>query len=151
MDWNKDKSVILSRVCIIVFALLLAATDIGAYWLVLWFIRISHALGGLRDGYLLLLTVYSCSVFAWILLVNLWNLLTNIRQGKLFENTSVKCLRRTAWCCAGVCGICLLSTIYYTPLILISISAGFIALIVRIVKNVFEQAISMKNELDFTV
>jgi len=33
MDWNKDKSVMLSRVCIVVFAILLAAADIGAYWL----------------------------------------------------------------------------------------------------------------------
>ena len=151
MDWNKDKSVLLSQVCIVVFAFLLAAADIGAYWLLSWFMGISHALDGLKDGYFLLLTFYSCSVFAWIMLVNLWKLLTNIRHGRLFESSSVRCLRKTAWCCAGVCAICLLSSLYYIPLILISISAGFVALIVRIVKNVFEQAIWMKNELDFTI
>ncbi len=32
-----------------------------------------------------------------------------------------------------------------------SIAAGFMALIVRIVKNVFEQAIRMKDELDYTI
>lgn len=151
MDWNKNKSVMLSRVCIVAFAGLLAATDIGAYWLVSWFMWVSHTLSGLKDGILLMITIYSCSVFAWILLVSLWKLLTNIQQGLLFEITSVKYLRITAWCCAGVCIICLLSTLYYIPLILISVAAGFMALIVRIIKNIFEQAISMKNELDFTV
>ncbi|HHW21832.1 MAG TPA: DUF2975 domain-containing protein [Clostridiaceae bacterium] len=151
MDWNKDKSVMLSRVCIVVFAILLAAADIGAYWLVSWFMGVSRTLGGLRDGYLLLTTVYSCSVFAWILLVNLWKLLANIQRGMPFETSSVNYLRVSSWCCAGVCTICLLSTLYYTPLILVSIASGFMALIVRIIKNVFEQAIAMKTELDYTV
>ena len=35
--------------------------------------------------------------------------------------------------------------------VLIAIAAGFMGLIVRIVKNVFEQAITMKDELDLTV
>ena len=83
--------------------------------------------------------------------VNLWKLLANIQRGMVFEMTSVKYLRITAWCCAGVCIICFLSALYYTPFILISVAAGFMALIVRIIKNVFEQAISMKDELDFTV
>jgi hypothetical protein len=151
MDWNKDKSVVLSQVCIVVFAILLAAADIGAYWLVSWFMGVSRALGGLRDGYLLLATVYSCSVFAWILLMNLWKLLTNIQRGMPFEMTSVKYLRISSWCCAGVCAICLLGTLYFIPLILVSVASGFMALIVRIIKNVFEQAIAMKTELDYTV
>jgi hypothetical protein len=151
MDWNKDKSILLSRICVVIFAALLAAANIGSYWLVSWFLRVSHTLGGLRDGYLLMISLYTCSIFAWILLVNLWKLLGNIQRGMVFEMTSVKYLRITAWCCAGVCFICFLSTIYYTPFILISVAAGFMALIVRIIKNVFEQAISMKDELDFTV
>lgn len=151
MNWDKDKSILLSRVCIVIFGALLAVADIGSYWLVSWFMWVSHTLSGLKDGILLMITIYSCSIFAWILLVNLWKLLTNIQQGMVFEMTSVKYLRIAAWCCAGVCFICFLSTIYYTPFILISVAAGFMALIVRIIKNVFEQAISMKDELDLTV
>jgi len=151
MDWNKDKSILLSKICVVIFALLLAAADIGSYWLVAWFMEVSRTLGGLKDGYLLMASLYSCSIFAWILLVNLWRLLGNIRQGTVFDASNVKYLRITSWCCAGACFICLLSTIYYIPFILISVAAGFMALIVRILKNVFEQAISMKDELDLTV
>jgi len=151
MDWNKDKSILLSQVCVAIFAFLLAAADIGAYWLVTWFMEVSRTLSGLKDGYLLMASLYSCSIFAWILLVNLWRLLSNIKRDMVFDTTSVKYLRITSWCCAGACLICFLSTIYYIPFILISVAAGFMALIVRIVKNIFEQAISMKDELDLTV
>lgn len=151
MEWSRDKSVVLSRIFVVVFAILLATADIGAYWLVSGFMEISYTLGGLKDGYFLLATVYSCSIFAWILLVNLWKLLTNIQRGMHFETSSVRYLRISSWCCAGVCAICLLSTLYYVPLILVSIASSFMALIIRIIKNIFEQAIAMKTELDYTV
>ena len=151
MEWSRDKSVVLSRIFVVVFAILLATADIGAYWLVSGFMEISYTLGGLKDGYFLLATVYSCSIFACILLVNLWKLLTNIQRGMHFETSSVRYLRISSWCCAGVCAICLLSTLYYVPLILVSIASGFMALIIRIIKNIFEQAIAMKTELDYTV
>ena len=37
MNWSKDRSIMLSRVCVILFMLLLAALDIGCYWAVRWF------------------------------------------------------------------------------------------------------------------
>jgi hypothetical protein len=39
----------------------------------------------------------------------------------------------------------------YPLLLLVAIAAGFMGLIVRIVKNAFQQAIAMKDELDYTV
>ena len=37
------------------------------------------------------------------------------------------------------------------PFIAVAIAAGFMALLVRIVKNIFQQAIDMKAELDLTI
>ncbi len=34
MDMNSDKSISLSQCCVVLFALLLAALDIGGYWFV---------------------------------------------------------------------------------------------------------------------
>lgn len=34
MNWSTNKSILLSRICVAIFALLLAALDFGAYWLV---------------------------------------------------------------------------------------------------------------------
>lgn len=151
MNWNQNKSILLSRVCIIAFAVLLAAIDIGAYWLVAWLISIYPVFGGLLISNLLFVDIYCCSILAWILLFSLWKLLKNMKAGIIFQVDNVRYLRLTSWCCFGVCGICFTSAFSYLPMIIIAIAAGFIGLIVRIVKNVFEQARIMKEELDFTV
>ena len=149
MNWNADKSVRLSQVCVCIFAALLLALDIGCYWAVTWFIHLRGM--GAPQGLLMMVTIYLCSIFAWILLVKLWQLLWNIQSGRVFDEENVRLLRTVSHCCVGAGVICAASCWYYLPFIMVAIAAGFMALIVRIVKNVFQQAIAMKSELDFTV
>lgn len=149
MNWTKDKSILLSQVCVAVFALLLAALDIGCYWAVGWFIRLRGM--AWQTGAALMVTIYLCSVFAWLLLFHLWKLLSNMKKGLVFIEDNVKRLRVVSWCCVGAAVICLISCAFYLPFLFVSIAAAFMALIVRIVKNVFQQANAMKSELDFTV
>lgn len=152
MSWNRSKSLLLSQICVAVFMVLLAALDIGGYWAVEWFMHISRAVGnGLGDGILLMCILYSGSVCGWLLLVKLWRLLTNIRNGQVFCENNISCLRISCWCCTAVFVILGLSTFYYVLFGIIAAAAGFTALIIHIIKNVFEQAIQMKDELDFTV
>ena len=99
----------------------------------------------------MMLTIYLCSVFGWILLWKLWRLLANIRAQVIFDARNVALLRAVSWCCVGAGLICLVSGVYYLPFAVIAIAAGFMALIVRIVKNVFQQAILMKDDLDLTI
>ena len=47
--------------------------------------------------------------------------------------------------------VCLLATSYYLPFILVTLGSSFLALILRIIKNVFAEAIEIKNENDFTI
>ncbi len=149
MNWSKTSSLTLSQVCVGIFMLLLAALDIGCYWAVKWFCGLRQMQWQLCV--LMMVTVYLCSVFGWLLLVRLWALLRNLRAQRVFEQQNVRLLRRVSWYCAAVCGICLASSVYYLPFALIAIAAGFMALIVRIVKNVFQQAIDMRSELDLTI
>ena len=149
MNWTKDKSILLSQVCVAVFALLLAALDIGCYWAVGWFIGLRGM--AWQTGAALMVTIYLCSVFAWLLLFQLWKLLGNMKKGFVFVEDNVKRLRVVSWCCVGAAVICLVSCAFYLPFLFVSIAAAFMALIVRIVKNVFQQANAMKSELDFTV
>lgn len=153
MKWNEEKSITLSRVCVYVFMLALAAVDLGGYWLVEWFLGFTrYWLGsGLREGLLLMATLYLCSFPAWVLLWQLHCLLRNIQSGQVFVAQNVAALRRASWCCAAAAILCLASAFYYLPFGLVAIAAGFMTLIVRIIKNCFEQAIGMKDELDYTV
>lgn len=45
----------------------------------------------------------------------------------------------------------LLAGLWYLPFFVAAMAAAFMALIVRIVKNAFQQALLMKDELDYTV
>ena len=149
VNWNKDKSVMLSRGCVILFALCLAALDIGAYRFAAWFVWVRQIQW--QFGVFLMISVYAGSVFAWLCLYQLWRLLNNIRRGEVFVSANVRCMRLVSWCCAGAALVSLFSAAYYLPFAFVAVAAGFMCLIVRIVKNAFHQAIAMKDELDFTV
>ncbi len=151
MDWNENKSIQLSQNCVIIFMILLAIMDVCGFWFAPYFIIRTRSMQFSDNKTLLFIIIYCLSVFGWILLISLYKLLRNMKRGIVFDRMNVKELRYTSWCCFGACVISLPSTAYYLPFVVIAIAAGFMGLIVRIVKNTFEQAIAMKEELDFTV
>ncbi len=151
MNWNQNKSVTLSRVCVVIFGALLAALDASAYWTIGYFMDLSNLLSGAQYLHLLIL-FYLCSIAGWAALWSLWRLLKGIRKGLVFVPENVALMRAVSWCCFAVGILCAAGTVTVYPLLLLAaVAAGFMGLIVRIVKNAFEQAISMKDELDFTV
>lgn len=149
MDMNSDKSISLSQCCVVLFALLLAALDIGGYWFVGFFIRLRGMVW--QSGALMLVSIYTGSVFGWVTLWKLWKLLGNIKAGRVFVDENVRIMRTVSRCCVAAAVISALSVLYYAPFFVIAMAAAFMALIVRIVRNVFQTAIGMKDELDYTV
>ena len=95
VNWNKDKSILLSQICTALFALLLAALDIGCYWAVHWFIRLRNM--NWQKGIAFMVTIYLCSVFAWLLLYGLWKLLGNMKSGRVFVEENVRRLRMVSF------------------------------------------------------
>ena len=150
MNWSKDKSLLLSRICVCLFALLLLVLDVGCYWIARWFF-VELRGQPWQYAFLLMVTVYLCSVLGWLLLWKLWGLLSAIRQGEVFSEANVSRLRVVSWCCFGAAAVSLLSCLYYLPFLIAAVAAAFVGLIVRIVKNVFRQALDMKSELDLTI
>ena len=130
--WNDQKSLALTRWCVRLFALALAAADLGSYWLVRWYMSWN-------------------TQPAWAALYWLHRLLGSIAAGQIFVPENVRALRAISWCCAAACAVCLASTFYYAPWSLAGVAAGFMALLVRVIKNCFEQAVRMKDELDYTI
>lgn len=151
MNWNRSKSVILSKICVVLFSILLIVLDIGCDWLVNSYLEVTHPLGGKWDEICLMALIYFCNIPAWITLWSLWRILNRIWNGEVFVDANVRDMRRTSWCCLGVSVLCALAMPFYLSLSMVAVMAGFMGLIVRIVKNAFEQAVSMKDELDFTV
>lgn len=149
MKWTKDKSIKLSLACVYVFAVILLVMDVLAFRLVPWFTSIRQ----MSDIKVICfyVTIYSGSVFAWLCLWALRRLIGNIQAESVFTADNVALLRRISWCCAWASIICFISSFYYVPFFLIGACSAFMMLIVRIVKNVFQQALDMKSELDLTI
>lgn len=102
-----------------------------------------HAL----DGY----STWAAAALALVMLCSLYQFLRRIEAGEVFVSTNVAALRCISWCCAGAAGFCLLAAGIYLPFLFLAVAAGFMALIVRVLKNAFAQAVRMKDELDYTV
>jgi len=148
--WNREKSITLSKLCILLFLGLLLATVVSAPWLVNWFVSFSQA--GLKgtESYFLA-TIYVGFVPALYLLYSLLRLIRRIDAGKVFIAENVELLRRISWSCFFGAGVALVSVLYYFPWFFLAVAAAFMGLIVRVVKNVFAQAVELKDEADYTV
>ena len=147
--WDDHRSVILSKLSILIFSVGLILTAIAAPWMVRWLIWTRPHLRGTEIYFLM--TIYSGGILSAVLLYNLYRLLQRISAKQVFLVENVEFLRNISWSCFAGSGICLISVLYYLPWILLAVSAGFMGLIVRVVKNVVAQAVSLQHEVDYTV
>lgn len=149
MNWTQDKSVKLSQFCVSLFMVIFVLLCLLAPW----GFRLFIALRGQEMGKLplFLTTVYTSAVPAAVALLELRRMLSNIRRGKVFIQENVSALRRLSWCCFLAGGVYLLSTLYYPTYILLGAAAAFIGLILRVVKNIFAEAVEIKTENDYTI
>lgn len=154
MMWNSKKSATLS---IVVCWGVVTALTIAAFlcpWLVNeWF--------GSYRGWnlasvkymmtLFVVTFYPCAVLGYAALYNLIRLLFNIRQEQIFIHRNVAYLRRISWCCFGVATITLASCVFYVPYLMVGVAAGFAGLMLRVVKNVMQSAVEIREENELTI
>ena len=150
MKQSEGNSITLSIICTAAFAVMLAAADICGVWIARLAVGIS-ALMTASDIPLLLASLYTASVPAWAALAKLYGLLRCAKEGGIFTARAVSMMRSVSYCCFAVGAVCLVSCLYYPVFFIPAAAAVFMGLIVRVVKNCFESAVAMKDELDLTV
>ena len=147
--WNKTNSLTLSRIMIVIFLILLAAGSLGLPWLLRWYI------GYAGKSTLILLPVmislWACALPAFAALIQLGKMLKNIALERVFIQDNVSALRMISWCCFAVSLVFIVFFFYYILGLILAILAAFAGLVLRVVKNVFEQAVNIKAENDLTV
>lgn len=94
---------------------------------------------------------YVCAPFAGLALYLLIRLLLNIIKDNTFIMKNVKYLRYVSWCCYAVCLITLLSGIRYMPLVIIAAATGVVGTLLRVVKNLMQSAVELKEENELTI
>ena len=146
--WDDKKSIILSKLSVVIFMALLVAAAVYAPWLVRQTFIYTDMIGW--EMYFLI-TVYTGCVPAALLLISLFRLLQRIGRGEVFIQKNVNGLRRISWYCFAGAVISAVSVLYYFPWAMVAVAAAFMGLIVRVVKNVFARAVSLQDDADFTI
>ena len=150
MNWSKDKSVLLSKICVLLFAALLLVCDIGGPKIIGWWVDFRN-MQNPNAAAEFLVSLYTLSAAGWLCLYSLWKLLSNISAQNIFTEVNISLMRTVSWLCAAAALICFASGFYYPPFFIAAAAAAFMMLIVRVVKNCFRQALDMKSELDLTI
>lgn len=99
----------------------------------------------------MIITLYLAAAVALVIVTALDRLLSSIRHDKVFIPANVKILRLISYCCFAVSVIFIYFSFIRPFAWLVVIAAAFFGLILRVIKNVFEQAIVIKEENDFTI
>jgi len=148
--WNDKKSLMLSKICVLIFMALLIVCAICAPWMIGRLRSMSSAAFAAGRA-LFLITVYTGAVPAAGLLISLYVLLHRIGTGRVFIKENTTSLRQISWCCLAGAAISIASAFYYLPWAAIGVAAAFMGIIVRVVKNVVAKAVSLQDEADLTV
>jgi len=147
--WTKHRSILLSRIMTLLFLLILAGGCLGLPWLLRWYAGYAgKSVLALRP---VMLSLWACAIPAFAALVYLAKMLRNIARDRVFVHENVRSLRVISWCCFLVAVVFFCFCFFYVLGLILSILAAFMGLILRVVKNVFEQAIAIKEENDLTV
>ena len=146
--WNSSRSLLLTRILTaVLFVLLIAAA--------VFLPRLMHDYLGVNDRHALysrlLALVYASLVPAAAMLVVLWRLLGNIAAERVFTESNIRLLRILSWCSFAVAAIYGVFGFYFITAFMIAAFAVFLGLVLRVIKNVFQHALEIKTENDFTV
>lgn len=146
--WSKQSSVLLSKGLIILGFIMTA--------IIIPFVpscaRFFDTISDEKPVWMFLtVIIYITLVFVVILLTMLFKLLHNISKEIVFVDKNTNLLRGISWCCFLIAFIYLVFGIAIQASFLVAFIAGFMGLILRILKNVFAEAVSIREENDYTI
>lgn len=94
---------------------------------------------------------YCCVPFSAAALYMLIRLLINAIKDKPFTAENVKYLRYVSWCCYAVMIITYAFGYKFPALIIIAVAMMIVGTLIRVVKNIMETAVQLREENDLTI
>ena len=148
--WNRHKSLVLSKVCVVLLGVADIAVMGGCPWILQWLFGYSQNASA-RFLIFFYITVYAGGVLALLVLYHLLRMLNNIGRGDIFVEDNVARLLRISWLCGLAALLAAISAFYYLPWAALGIAAAFMCVIVRVIKNVMAEAVEMRQEINYTI
>lgn len=151
--WNKTRSLMLSRILAAAFSAFLVMLAFFVPFIAEWLTEVSDGMGLIGGSLYIpsMIIMYICDALGIWAIVELHILLHNITKEKIFVPQNTACLRGISWACmlAG-CAFAVLGLWRFLS-IMPAFAAVMFGLVMRVLKNVFEEAVEIKSENDFTI
>lgn len=145
---TENKSITLSIAFTTLFALAMLFLTVSIPWLVPF---LCEFLNHENDVTFMMVVAYLAVPAGWGAVILLYKILFNINNKRVFVNENVKFLNILSWLCFYVGIVSAVASSRYVAFVFVSISAFFIGLIIRIVRNIIEEAIKLKEENELTI
>ncbi len=151
--WTKTKSLLLSRILTVIVAMVFVLVAFVLPLIVEFYDYISEPLGLIKGEIFIpfCIGLYLAIALALVALFFLHKLLDNISKEIVFDSSNTKCLRIISWCCILAAVIFLILCLWRYIFAMPAVIALMLGLIMRVLKNVFEKAVEIKTENDFTI
>lgn len=145
--WTKQKSLIASLIMTGILFIIIITASISLPYLLKLYSKIT----GITDYKNLMTALYISAIPGFICNISLFKLLFNIKNDFIFVQKNVTLLRILSWCCFLVGTEYIIFGLKHISLLLLSFAAFFIGLILRVIKNIFDKAIILREENDYTI
>ena len=148
IKWTAKKSLTLTRILTVVTLALAGAALFCIPVMTEWYDAVSG-----HEPIRMMLTVclYLSAFLGIAALLGLLRMLDNIAKQNVFVTENATCLRVIAWCCFLVAAIWIVLAFRRPLALFVAFMAAFAGLIVRVVKNLLDMAIELREENDFTI
>ena len=143
-------SVILVRILFVLIPVLVFCVPVMVHW---YDVEYQGGVGLLTGSvyWPLSICLYLAAVCGEVCLYHLGRLLHNLSKGIVFTAKNVQHLRVISWCC-------LLAAIPFAGFgfwrflsFIVALAAAFFGIILRVLKNVFDKAVALQEESDYTI
>lgn len=155
---TKDNKLIdiirLTKAATVIFIALVLAADVFGYIICKYVVyvwaadpRISYD----ADIAVTTTVFYICTLCVYVLLFSVYRLVNNLSKDIVFDKCNTKLMGYISLMLILIGVFCTAELFFWSGSFFLSVISWFMALIVQCVKVVFDKAISMKDELDYTV
>lgn len=145
---EQPKSLFITSVLVKIVFVFLVAAPFFIPWTASWYDSVS-----MQEPIFwpLCICLYLTLIPAFILVFCLNRILSNVKTGAVFTAGTVKMLRVISYCCFTAAVIFAVLGIWRLLALLLCFAAAFVGLLLRVLKNVFQQAVLIREENDFTI
>lgn len=151
---NRRVSAIISLVICILSSVLLVVWIFTFPRFFNWFYVVYHDLTNadvIAIQKIVVAAFYGCVPFAGAALACLIKMLLNILRDDTFTKQNVTLIRIISWCCYAVTLITFVAGLRYFPLWIVAFATAVVGTLLRVMKNLLQSAVELKEENELTI